>query len=285
MLIICISSFSQKNTLTPSPLLHQVACLVKKPSLAVLLAIYPTSLIYFSRWISESAMAVFFSLVIIANILWAVWPSELPLAVELPIQPISFIHGVVRVCGSALSFRRERFQIEISFILSAILVLYSCLHGRIVVEMHSERLIWVFLIIDSELASCWARIIADGSFVNEVVAIMLENTLPLDLAMHKLSVVDHLVFKILEYPVSVGKHIEVTLVENLSRPVEDSLAFRRSILVPLSQIVLIMIFVLFESLWGDELLISWMMLFLPYFFLSWSIRSRKYASSGHSQGT
>lgn len=167
---------------------------------------------------------------------------------ELPIQPISFIHGVVRVCGSALSFRRERFQIEISFILSAILVLYSCLHGRIVVEMHSERLIWVFLIIDSELASCWARIIADGSFVNEVVAIMLENTLPLDLAMHKLSVVDHLVFKILEYPVSVGKHIEVTLVENLSRPVEDSLAFRRSILVPLSQIVLIMIFVLFESL-------------------------------------
>jgi len=129
--------------------------------------------------------------------------------VELPIQPVSFIHGVVRVCGSPLSLRRERLQTEISFIFPTILVLYSGLHGRIVVEVHCERFLWVFLIIDSELASCWARIIADDSFVNEVVAIVLENSLPLDLAVHELSVVNHLVFNIIEYPVSVGKHIEV----------------------------------------------------------------------------
>jgi hypothetical protein len=147
------------------------------------------------------------------------------LAVELPIQPVSFIHGVVRVCGSPLSLRRERLQTDISFIFPTILVLYSGLHGRIVVEVHCERFVWGFLISDSELASCWARIIADDSFVNEVIVIMLENSLPLDLAVHELSVVNHLVFNIIEYPVSVGKHIEVALIEKLSRPVENSLPF------------------------------------------------------------
>jgi hypothetical protein len=126
-----------------------------KASFALLLSIYPLAIVNFFGRVSEPSISVFFSFLVLSIILRSIRPSKLPLAVELSIQPGSFIHGIIRVCRGAFTFRGKRFQIQIALILPSILVLDSGLDGRVIVEMNCKGLARVFLVVDNELASSW----------------------------------------------------------------------------------------------------------------------------------
>ena len=67
---------------------------------------------------------------------------------ELAVQPIAFVGGAVGVPGGSLAFRHEALQIDVSNVLASVFVLDPHWTGRILVEIGSEALGWIDVVID-----------------------------------------------------------------------------------------------------------------------------------------
>ena len=103
----------------------------------MLLPVSPFALVDLSRGVDEPTFPMFFAMLVFSCVLRTIAPREGTSSVELSVEPLSFVVGVIAVPGDAPPFRHEAVEVDLPLVLPAFFVGYFCFILGVVVQAYS----------------------------------------------------------------------------------------------------------------------------------------------------
>jgi hypothetical protein len=226
------------NAVLPCSFAYYVARFVEESALAVLFAKDPLTFVILSRREQETTDAMLAAVLILPPVRGAVDPREVALTVHFSFLPIPIVPRLIWKNSDPLPMRGEGSSIDVTVVLASISVLDFRFSLRKVIDSYGIGFAWVMRTMKHDLASLRIRIC--HSPFESITAICASNpAVPLSFALSQLSFIFDLLPKQLDRSVPTWQFIKLSVIEEIVRYKENSFSLRKSIFIPLSDIVLI----------------------------------------------